>query len=218
MAQAPEAQREQIIKFTQYAMQYGFAASPVLILVFGAIATVVVWGTINFVFAWKSTFVQVFAVLMYASLPSILKSLLGTVVIFAGLARESFHIENPAPTSVGAFVSPQDVGPALLQAGHFSGRNADLVPSAVQHWNGDGGGREAELGLHHGVWLVGDRGAVRRGHGGGDTRLDAAHACNAGRLQDMNKFSLEGTLAMVTGASRGIGRSAAAHWARAART
>jgi hypothetical protein len=115
MAQAPEAQREQIIKFTQYAMEYGFAASPVLIVLFGVIATVVVWGTINFVFAGKSTFGQVFAVWMYASLPSILKSLLGTVVIFAGLAPESFHIENPAPTSVGAFVSPQDVGPALYK-------------------------------------------------------------------------------------------------------
>jgi hypothetical protein len=115
IAQAPDAQREQIMKFTQYGMEYGFAAAPLLILLFGAIAVVVVWGTINFVFAGKATFGQMFAVWMYASLPSLLKSLLGTVVIFAGLAPESFNLENPAPTSVGAFVSPQDVGPALYK-------------------------------------------------------------------------------------------------------
>jgi len=115
LQQAPDAQREQIMKYTQYGMEYGFAAAPLLILLFGAIAVVVVWGTINFVFAGKATFSQVFAVWMYASLPTLLKSLLGTVVIFAGLAPESFNLENPAPTSVGAFVSPQDVGPALYK-------------------------------------------------------------------------------------------------------
>jgi hypothetical protein len=52
---------------------------------------------------------------MFAGLPGIIKFLLGTVVIFAGLAPESFNMENFAPTNVGAFLSVQDVGPALYK-------------------------------------------------------------------------------------------------------
>jgi len=115
LAQAPESARESGMKFTQYAMEGALAASPALVLLFGVIIVVVVWGTINFAFGGKATFSAVFAVWMYASLPGMIKALLGTVVIFAGLAPESFNLSNPAPTSVGAFVSLQDVGAALYK-------------------------------------------------------------------------------------------------------
>ena len=115
LAQAPESARETGMKFTQYSMEGAFAASPALVLLLGVIIVVVVWGTINFAFGGKATFSAVFAVWMYASLPGMIKALLGTMVIFAGLAPESFNLSNPAPTSVGAFVSLQDVGAALYK-------------------------------------------------------------------------------------------------------
>jgi hypothetical protein len=115
LAQAPEAQRETTMKFTQYSMEGGFAASPILFLLVGAVIAVVMWGTINFMFGGRATFPAVFAVYMYASLPGIIKAALGTIVIFAGLAPESFNIANPAPTSLGAFLNPQDVGPAIYK-------------------------------------------------------------------------------------------------------
>lgn len=115
LSQAPPASREMAIKFTQYSIEGPFAASPILILLVGAIVSLVMWGTINFVFGGRATFPAVFAVWMYASLPGILKALLGTIVIFAGLAPESFNITTPAPTSIGAFLSPQDVGPAVYK-------------------------------------------------------------------------------------------------------
>jgi hypothetical protein len=72
-------------------------------------------GTINFVFGGKATFGSVFAVWMFASLPSIVKTLLGAVVIFAGTAPESFNLNNFAPTSVGAFLNPLETNAALYR-------------------------------------------------------------------------------------------------------
>jgi hypothetical protein len=115
MAQVPEVQRETSMKFTTYAMEGGFAASPILVLMSAAILALVLWGTINFVFGGKATFPDIFAVFMYASLPAIIKSLLGTIVIFAGMAPESFNLANFAPTSVGAFLNPLETNAAVYK-------------------------------------------------------------------------------------------------------
>jgi len=50
---------------------------------------------------------------MYASLPSIVKSLLGILVIFLNSAPESFNIKNFAPTNLGAFLNPLETNKAL---------------------------------------------------------------------------------------------------------
>jgi hypothetical protein len=96
-------------------MEGGFAASPILVLMSAAILALVLWGTINFVFGGKATFPDIFAVFMYASLPAIIKSLLGTIVIFAGMAPESFNLANFAPTSVGAFLNPLETNAAVYK-------------------------------------------------------------------------------------------------------
>lgn len=115
MRQLPEAQQETAMKITTYSMEGAFAANPVLVVIAGVVATLVIWGTINFVFGGKATFPEMFAVWMYASLPGIIKAVLGTIVIFAGMAPESFNLANYAPTSVGAFLNIQDVGPAIYR-------------------------------------------------------------------------------------------------------
>jgi hypothetical protein len=113
MAQAPPEQREVTMKFTRYSMEGGFAATPVLLLAIGAVIALGLWGTINFGFGGKATFPSVFVVWMFASLPGILKSLLGTLVIFAGTTPESFNLNNPAPTNVAAFLNPVETNKAL---------------------------------------------------------------------------------------------------------
>jgi Yip1 domain len=115
MAQAPPEQRATIMKFTQYSIEGAFAASPVLVIIVALVIAGVLLGTINFIFGGKASFASVLAVWFYAALPGLLKSLLGTIVIFSGLAPESFNIANFAPTSVGAFLNPQDVGPAVYK-------------------------------------------------------------------------------------------------------
>jgi len=115
MAQSPPAQRATIMKFTQYSMEGSFAASPIIILIAGALISVALWGTINFVFGGKAKFGSVFAVWMFAALPGIFKSLLGAVVIFVSGTPESFNLNNFAPTNIGAFLSPTETNAALYK-------------------------------------------------------------------------------------------------------
>jgi len=115
LSQVTAEQRDMQMKITTYSMEGGFAASPILVLIFGAIVTVVLWPTINFGFGGKATFGSVFAVWMFAALPGIIKSLLGAIVLFGGTAAESFNLNNFAPTSVGAFLNPLETNAALYK-------------------------------------------------------------------------------------------------------
>ena len=113
MSQLPPDQREQRMKISTAITQGVFLASPVFLLGIGAVVSLVMWGTINFGFGGKATFGGVFVVWMYGMLPSIVKTLLGIIVIFAGGAPESFNIKNYAPTNLGAFLNPAETNAAL---------------------------------------------------------------------------------------------------------
>jgi hypothetical protein len=113
LAQAPPEQREMSAKISLNITKGIFIANPLLLLLIVSVGSLVLWGTINFVFGGKAKYGSIFAVWMYASLPGIIKVLLGTVVIFAGAAPESFNIKNYAPTNIGAFLNPMDTNKAL---------------------------------------------------------------------------------------------------------
>ena len=112
MAQMPPEQRAITAKWTLYVTEGVFVASPIFVLVVAAIVSLVLWGTINFVFGGKASFGAVFAVWFFANLPSIFKSLLGIIVIFAG-STETFNIKNFAPTNAGAFLSATETNKAI---------------------------------------------------------------------------------------------------------
>jgi hypothetical protein len=80
-------------------------AYTVVVLIFTAINALLVWVTINFGFGGTSKFGQVFAVSMYGSLVMNLKYLLAIVAIFAGLAPDSFLLQNPVGTNIGYYLS-----------------------------------------------------------------------------------------------------------------
>jgi Yip1 domain len=112
MAQVPPAQRETQMKVSLYITEGIFIASPLFLLAAGAVVALVLWGTINFAFGGKATFGSVFAVWMFASLPTIIKTLLGIVVIYFA-TPEMFNIKNFAPTNVAAFLNPLETNKAL---------------------------------------------------------------------------------------------------------
>jgi cell division protein FtsB len=113
MAKAPPETRAMTEKVSLYVTEGIFIASPVVVLLVAAVVSLVLWGTINFVFAGKATFGGIFAVWFFANLPSIAKSLLGIVVIFAGNTPETFNIKNFAPTNVAAFLPVMETNKAL---------------------------------------------------------------------------------------------------------
>ena len=98
------------IKFTSI-IAYSYT---VVVLIFTAINALLVWVTLNFGFGGKAKFGQVFAVSMYGSLVMNLKYLLAIVAIFAGLAPDSFILQNPVGTNIGYYLSTE--APKALNA------------------------------------------------------------------------------------------------------
>ena len=113
LAQATPEQRETSNKISVGFTEAAFIANPVFVMVGVAAMALVIWGTINFAFGGRATFGGMFAMWMYATLPSIIKSLLGMITILAGMAPESFNIKNMAPTNLGAFLDPIETNKAL---------------------------------------------------------------------------------------------------------
>ena len=104
------------MKITQYSMQGGFAASSGSYFDLRCRYRHSSFGEPSILpSAEKRQFGSIFAVWMYASLPGVIKTLLGTVVVYAGMAPESFNINNFAPTNLGAFLNPLDTNPALYK-------------------------------------------------------------------------------------------------------
>ncbi len=106
LAQAPPDQRETQVKISVYVTEGVFIVNPLFVLGGLAVMSFVLLGTINFVFGGKATYGGIFTVWMFASLPSIIKTLLGTLVLYMGAPAEQFNIKNFAPTNLAAFIYP----------------------------------------------------------------------------------------------------------------
>jgi cell division protein FtsB len=113
LAQLTPEQRDMQKKVSLYFTQGVFIGSPALVLAVTALGSLGLWGTINFLFGGKAKYGSIFAVWMYATLPGIIKALLGTAVIFTGVAPESFNINNFSPTNPAAFLDPIETNKAL---------------------------------------------------------------------------------------------------------
>lgn len=113
MAEATPEQHARANKISVSVTQGIFLAGPLVGLIGAAVISLGLLGTINFIFGGRAKYGQIFAVSYYAWLPSIVKYLLGMVVLYAGMAPESFNIKNFAPTNAGAFLDPVDTNKAL---------------------------------------------------------------------------------------------------------
>lgn len=98
---APEAGKQIAAKITAIT-SYGYFA---IVLIITALIALLNWVTVNFGFGGKSTYGQIYAVSLYASLVMNIKFLLGIIAIFAGLAPDSFLISNPVGTNIGYYLS-----------------------------------------------------------------------------------------------------------------
>jgi hypothetical protein len=97
-------------------VKYIFWATPVLALVFAAIAGGVLLLTLNFGLGGRATFPQMFALWFYATLPFIIQGILSIIALFAGLDPDAFNLKNPVGTNLGYFL-PQDSPKWLIAFG-----------------------------------------------------------------------------------------------------
>lgn len=106
--QTPEQQATQK-RIAGIVQSWIWGLAPVGVLLLNLIGSAIMLGTINFGFGGRATFGKVFAVSWYAGLPGLIKLMLGTAGLLAGLTPEGFLPQNPAGTNLGFYVAPPDV-------------------------------------------------------------------------------------------------------------
>jgi hypothetical protein len=106
MDQMPAAQREKVmqqqVSITRI-ISYGFV---VVLLLWFAIVAAVLLATIKFGTGAEVKFKALFALVIYAGLPGLLKSLLAIASILAGVSSDGFTFQNPVATNPGYFLDP----------------------------------------------------------------------------------------------------------------
>jgi hypothetical protein len=106
MADATPEQRARSIDIAMGITEGMFIGAPLVGMISAAVVSLGLLATINFLFGGRASYGQVFAMSYYAWLPMAVKSLLGIVVLYAGIAPESFNVKNFSPTNIGAFLDP----------------------------------------------------------------------------------------------------------------
>jgi hypothetical protein len=94
---------------------YGY---PIFSLIFLAIVALVLWATFSFGLGSEINFIKSWAIVVFASLPAIIKILLATAVLAAGkMDPDLFMIQNPIGTNAGYFMSFADTPRFLYSLG-----------------------------------------------------------------------------------------------------
>jgi len=109
-------QRATQMKIIAVSTEAFMAAMPILALIGVAIMAGVLLATINFGFGGKANFWQAFAVVWFAGLPGLIKFILGAIALFAGLAPESFNVNNFAGTNIGYYLPMETSKPIMAFA------------------------------------------------------------------------------------------------------
>ncbi|MBZ5704767.1 MAG: YIP1 family protein [Acidobacteriia bacterium] len=99
-----EKQLQQGAKITKD-IAYAFPAIQFVILVIIAAA---LFGTFKFAAGANVSFKVALAIVMYASLPGLLRAVLAVVSLLAGASADSFTFQNPVATNPGYFLNPAD--------------------------------------------------------------------------------------------------------------
>lgn len=106
MNQLPPDQRAQRMavsaKVTRYISYYGV---PFFLLAYFFLYALILWGSFNFGLGAQTTYWQVFAVIFYAALPYIIRSLLTILTLQFGANAEAYDYNNPIGTNPGYYMS-----------------------------------------------------------------------------------------------------------------
>jgi hypothetical protein len=108
---SPE-QRERQMEITAKFSKYFSWGVPLLSLLFVAIIAAVLMATFNFGVGAEVKFGLAYAVVVWGYLPSIARSVLSTISLFAGADPEGFNPRNPVALNLGFFINRAD-HPAL---------------------------------------------------------------------------------------------------------
>lgn len=107
---APEDRALQMQRMT-VGYRYVTYASPLLVLGFAALGSLVLWASFNFGLGARTTYAQILCLWMFANLPRLLAALVTIVTLCFGGSPENFDLKEPAGTNIGYYLP--DVFPWL---------------------------------------------------------------------------------------------------------
>ncbi|HEY1272190.1 MAG TPA: YIP1 family protein [Terriglobales bacterium] len=106
MEKMPPEQRERVMTQQTAFWRIFSYCYPVVILIWNLIIAAILFGTFKLVMSADDLkFGASYAVVMYASLPLMIKSLLAIVFLLAGINTESFTFQNPVASNPGYFIN-----------------------------------------------------------------------------------------------------------------
>ncbi|MGO8795648.1 MAG: YIP1 family protein [Candidatus Sulfotelmatobacter sp.] len=100
---SPENQAKQL-KIADAIIRYVSYGSPIMIPIYFAITTLVLWVTFKVAAGADISYKVAYGVVFYASLPTIISSILGTISMYAGIDPEGFNVNNPVATNPAYFM------------------------------------------------------------------------------------------------------------------
>ena len=106
----PADQQEKQLQISSKIIQGFGYGSPLLILFFSLISTVVLWATFKVAAGAETTFGQAYAITIYAGLPGVIGAILGSIALFAGVNPEGFDINNPVGTNLAYYLDADTTG------------------------------------------------------------------------------------------------------------
>lgn len=81
---------------------------PAIALIIWLVIASVLFATFKFAAGADITFKVALAIVVYAGLPGLLKTLLATLSVVAGMSPDSFSFQNPVATNPGYFMNPSE--------------------------------------------------------------------------------------------------------------
>jgi hypothetical protein len=102
---APDVREQQMDKRASLTKIISYVV-PVFVLFIWLIIAAVLFATFKFAAGADVRFKVAFAIVVYAGLPQLLKSLLAMLSVVAGMSPDSFSFQNPIATNPGYFMNP----------------------------------------------------------------------------------------------------------------
>jgi len=104
----PADQREHAMEQRTTGTKYVSYVIPLFVLVIWLIIAALLFATFKFAAGADVSFKVSFAIVVFAGLPQVLKSLLATLAVVAGMNADSFSFQNPIFTNPGYLLKPAD--------------------------------------------------------------------------------------------------------------
>lgn len=110
----PADQRQKVMQQQATGTKIFSYGIPVIALVVYAIFAGVLFATLKLGASAEIKYKTLFALIVYTRLPELLRALLATLSLVAGVSGDGFNIRNPLATNPGYFIGPE--GSAVLRA------------------------------------------------------------------------------------------------------